>query len=139
MRYCPECEEEYLDTQATCPDDGARLMTEEEFKRYLDELDARPTPEPAYALAATADDAMEADLLAASLAEARIPALVLPSRSGPVDMIAEPSTYYRIEVPEEHVEKARQLIAARKTELEQDAPEAERAAVEEEAKGETPR
>jgi hypothetical protein len=137
MRYCPECEDEYLDTQATCPNDGARLMTEEEFKHYLDELDARPAPDPRYALAATADDAMEAELLAAALAEAHVSALVTPSRSGPVDLLSQPITYFRIEVPEEQVEKAREIVAARKAELEADAPEAARAAEEEEAKTET--
>lgn len=89
-----------------------------------------------FELAMSADDSIEAGLLADACEEAGIPCILQSPRSGPVGTISSPVESFNLLVPREDLERARALIAERKAALRADPEGAQRAAEEEEAAGE---
>jgi Putative prokaryotic signal transducing protein len=102
-----------------------------------DEEPVQETPDDpgAFALADTADDQLEAELLARACEEEGIAAIVEDPRQGVVGKLASPVDSFRILVPERDLERAREILRARRDALEADPEGAERAALEEEESG----
>ncbi len=141
MRYCPSCEEEYRDGVAECPECRTSTLTESEFAQRMEAAGRRPLDEPAFVIAGQADNAFQADLLAAELGAADIPVILHANRRGPLETATEPSNYVALRVPAEHLIHARELLAAAKERLFAEESEAEKAAEEEElaSEGAAPR
>lgn len=99
------------------------------------EQDATPqTPiDPGdFALAMTADDAMQAELLAAACEESGIPVLLQSPRSGAVGTISSPVESFNILVPAKDLVRAREILGERQVALAADPEGAARAAEAEE-------
>ena len=108
---------------------------------HPDDAEQEPTPptpiDPGdFALAMTADDAMQAELLAAACEESGIPVLLQSPRSGVVGTIASPVESFNLLVPKTDLVRARQILGERQAALEADPEGAGRAAEEEEETGE---
>ena len=102
-----------------------------------DETPQTPIDPGDFELAMSADDSMEAGLLADACEEAGIPCIVQSPRSGgPVGTISSPVESFNLLVPKKDLERARAVIAERRAALEADPEGAQRAAEEEEAAGE---
>ena len=101
-----------------------------------DEVEDVPVDPGDFAVAMTADDQMEADLLLDACGEAGIAAILQSARSGPVGTIASPVEAFSILVPRRDLDRAVQLLAQRRKDLEADPEGAARAAEEEEAETE---
>ena len=101
-----------------------------------DELPETPIDPGDFELAMSADDSMEAGLLAEACEEAGIPCLLQSPRSGPVGTISSPVESFNLMVPKKDLERARALMAEHRAALEADPEGAQRAAEEEEAAGE---
>lgn len=86
-----------------------------------------------FVVAATADDRLEADLLARACDEAGIPAIVRAPRESMVGKLDAPTDVLEILVRTTDLARARGILAERKASLEGNAAANERAAVEEEA------
>jgi len=98
-----------------------------------DEVSEAPRELGEFEVAATAPDALEADLLSRACEDAGIPAIVRSPRSGLVGKLASPVEVFNILVPAREVDRARALIAERREALEADPEGAGRAAEEAEA------
>ena len=85
-----------------------------------------------FVLAGTADDELEAELLASWCEGEGVPVIVQDARQGVVGKLASPVDSFRILVPERELERARELLRVRREALEADPEGAERAALEEE-------
>ena len=101
-----------------------------------EEVPQTPIDPGDFVLAISADDAMEAELLANACEDAGIPCLTQSPRSGPVGTIASPVESFNLLVPRPELSRAQALLAERKAALEEDPEGAQRAAEEEEAAGE---
>jgi hypothetical protein len=89
-----------------------------------------------FTLADTADDELQAGLLASACEENGIPAIVQDPRSGMVGKLSSPVDSFRVLVPERELARAQQIILARREALEADPKGARRAAEEAEAEEE---
>ena len=98
-----------------------------------DEMPEAPQELGEFEVAATARDAIEADLLWRACEDAGIPAIVRSPRSGLVGKLASPIEVFTILVPARDLEQARALLAERRAALEADPEGAGRAAEEAEA------
>jgi FAD/FMN-containing dehydrogenase len=88
-----------------------------------------------FAVALTADDQVEADLLLAACEQAGIPAILRSARSGLVGTIASPVEGFSILVPTSDLDRAARILAEARAALEEDPEGAARAAEEEEERG----
>lgn len=98
-----------------------------------DEPGDQPVDPGDFEVAATAADALEAEILVRACAEARIPAILQSPRSGLVGTVASPVDTFVIQVPVRELARARALLAERRAALESDPEGAARAAEAEEA------
>ncbi len=101
-----------------------------------DEIPETPIDPGDFELVMSADDSMEAGLLADACEEAGIPCILQSPRSGAVGTIASPVESFNLLVPKQDLDRARSLLAERKAALQADPEGAQRAAEEEEAAGE---
>ena len=77
----------------------------------------------------SADDPFEADLLTDALDQVEIPVIARASRDHVLDTLVVPApNFWDIMVPQEHAARARELVEAKKRDLERNAAEAEAAA-----------
>lgn len=139
MKYCTQCGAEYEDKVTACSDDGnAELVSLDEMhKRGLITMEERDTRK--FVRAGTAEDPLSAERITRALEESGVPVFARPRRAGTVDNITggAVSPWWEILVPEEHLDRATQLVNDFRQELEADSAEAQRAA-EEEATGGKP-
>ena len=139
MRYCEQCGTEYQDSVTQCADSGQgpTMITAAEMKAkgklLPGEVDTRR-----FARAGTVDDPLSAEQVSRALDEADIPVFARARRASAVDQLTEGSMllWWEILVPEEFLEKASVIIKEQLRSIEANAPEAQRAAEEEEAEGE---
>ena len=101
-----------------------------------DEAPQAPIDPGDFELAMSADDSIEAGLLAEACEDAGIPCILQSPRSGPMGTIASPVDSFNLLVPRTDLDRARALMAERRATLEADPEGAQRAAEEEEAAGE---
>ncbi len=111
MKYCPECEDEFVDTVSRCEACGCELISEARW-RDLQAARAAETSE-VFVRVATAGDRFEADVIRDALAKEGIPVLVRTFQDTSFDGIFVPQKGWAlIEVPEELLERARFVIDA---------------------------
>ena len=101
-----------------------------------DEIPETPIDPGDFELAWSAENSMQAGLLADACEEAGIPCILQSPRSGPVGTISSPVESFNLLVPKKDLDRARALIAERRAALDADPEGAQRAAEEEEAAGE---
>jgi hypothetical protein len=142
MKYCMQCGSEYQDGVTECADCPGSTLVDAEAMRQ------RHIPLPGegetrkFVRAATAEDPFTAEDYVRLLEIQRIPVFIRPRRSGSVDVLTtgalEP--WWEIMVGEEFLDRAVQLIAQEKRQLEATSAEAALAAEEEEreTEGTTP-
>lgn len=138
MRYCATCGTEYQDAVNECSDCGPGEMLsaaqmKERGKLLPGEVDTRR-----FVRAGTVEDPLTAEQVSRTLDEAGIAVFARARRASSVDTLTEGSTlpWWEILVPEELVGKAELLIRDAVAAIEANAPEAQRAAEEEELEGE---
>lgn len=132
MKYCASCGSEYQDGIATCVDClEAPLLTEKEMRdKGLPLPGERDTRR--FVRAGTAEDPLSAEEIGGAVEAAKIPVFVRARRAGTVDSITDGTLpWWEILVPEEHFQRAAELVAAEKQRLNATADEAARAAEEE--------
>ncbi len=103
-----------------------------------EEIEERPVDVGSFALAMSAEDQMQAELLVHACEEAGIPAILQSPRSGPVGTIASPVDGFNILVPARDMTRATEVLNERRAALDADPEGAARAAEEEELAGEQP-
>lgn len=134
MKYCPQCGSEFRDGVERCEDDEVELVSAEEMReRGLPLPGERDTRR--FVRLDSAEDPLTAEQLVAALTEAKIPAFARPRRAGSVDGLTTASSgpWWEIVIPEQHMERAREVVAKQRAQIEASADEAGRAAEEEEA------
>ncbi len=134
MKYCVECGSEYQASVTECADcPGSQLVDADGMRqRGLPLPHERDTRE--FLRVTTAEDPLTAEQFVRLLESQNIPVFSRPRRTGTVDVlttgILEP--WWEIMVGEEYLERATQLLAREKAQLDATADEAARAAEEEE-------
>ena len=132
MKYCTECGSEYQDAAAKCSDcEASELVSEAEMRRrglpLATDRDVRR-----FVLAGTTEDPLTQETMVKVLESEQIPVYSRARAGGSVDMITGPNAgWWELLVPEEHVERARQLIDSEKEKMKADEVDAARAAEEE--------
>jgi hypothetical protein len=139
MKYCVECGSEYQATVTECADCPGSLLVDAEGMRQrgLPLPHERDTRE--FLRVGTAEDPLTAEQLVRMLEAENIPVFSRPRRAGTVDVLTtgNPMPWWEILVPEEHTQRAAELIAQQKAQQEANSDEASRAAEEEELESES--
>ncbi|MDY7230517.1 putative signal transducing protein [Hyalangium rubrum] len=134
MKYCIECGSEYQDSATECSDcPGSQLVDADGMRqRGLPLPHERDTRE--FIRVGTAEDPLTAEQFVRMLEAENIPVFSRPRRAGTVDVLTtgNPMPWWEILVPEEHTQRAAELLAREKARLEATSDEASRAAEEEE-------
>ena len=124
MKYCPNCETEYLDTIEECADCKARLIGEEALKKLLEEREREARE--VFVKIATVENKFEADVLTNTLKKECIPVMVRSFHDTAYDGIYIPQKGWGIIlVPAEHKDKAEEIIAAVKDTITEDTEQSE--------------
>ena len=114
MKFCPNCETEYIDSIEICADCNARLVSNEQMKIIMAER-ARDAKE-VFIRVETIENQFEADVIKNALENEQIPVMVRSFHDTAYDGIYIPQKGWgSVLVPEEHKEKAREIIAALKS------------------------
>ena len=137
MRYCSRCGAECGDA-TSCPRCGdTHLVRREEHAKHARGPSAEQDQEK-FVRVGTAEDPLTSEHLIKVIQAAHIPVLSR-SHESVMDPITSPGgPWWEIMVPEELAGKASELIARERSRMAAAAEDAERAAEEEEAEGETP-
>ena len=138
MKYCTECGAEYLDAAEKCSDcQVSALVSREEMRRRGLPL-AMDRDTRRFVAAGNADDPLSQEMLVKVLETEKIPAFARPRSSGSGGPITGSSgEWWEIVVPEDVLDRARQIIDSEKQKMKATEDEAARAA-DEEALGEEP-
>jgi hypothetical protein len=138
MKYCVECGSEYQDHVTECADcPGSQLVDAAEMRRRgLPLPHERDTRE--FVRVGTAEDPLTAEDFVRLLEAEHIPVFSRPRRGGTVDVLTTgvPHPWWEILVPEEHAQRATELLVQEKAKLDATADEAAQAAEEEERESE---
>jgi hypothetical protein len=119
MKYCPNCETEYIDSIETCADCNTRLVGELEMRIIMAER-TRETQE-VFVKVETVENQFEADLMKNALEKEHIPVIVRGFHDTAYDGIFIPQKGWGLVlVPEAHMEKAREIIDALKSDFKKD-------------------
>jgi hypothetical protein len=111
MKYCPNCEIEYLDTIEECADCKTRLIGEEAMKKLLEKREREA--QEVFVKVATVDNKFEADVLSNTLKKECIPVMVRSFHDTAYDGIYIPQKGWGIIlVPAEDKDKAEEIIAS---------------------------
>jgi hypothetical protein len=138
MKYCPSCGAEYRDEMTACEDCGnvALLGADEARRRGIGPFAPREDRR-LFLRAATAEDPLSADRMTRVLEAAGIAVQCRERGGGSVDLLTSPNhPWWELWVPDELLEQAESILAAERARDESLAPEAARAAEEEEAETE---
>jgi hypothetical protein len=124
MKYCPNCEIEYLDTIDECADCKTRLIGEEAMKKLLAEREREARE--VFVKVATVDNKFEADVLTNTLKKECIPVMVRSFHDTAYDGIYIPQKGWGIIlVPAEDKDKAEEIIASVKGSITEDTEQSE--------------
>ena len=124
MKYCPNCETEYLDTIEECADCKTRLIGEEALKKLLAEREREARE--VFVKIATVDNKFEADVLTNTLKKECIPVMVRSFHDTAYDGIYIPQKGWGIIlVPAENKDKAEEIITAVKNTITADTEQSE--------------
>ena len=124
MKYCPNCETEYLDTIEECADCKTRLIGEEALKTLLAEREREARE--VFVKIATVENKFEADVLTNTLKKECIPVMVRSFHDTAYDGIYIPQKGWGIIlVPAENKDKAEEIIAAVKNTIAEDTEQSE--------------
>jgi len=113
MRYCPECEAEYVDDVEACADCERPLLSAEEFlarkQREREEQEALSREE--FVPVKAAENAFEADRIREALEQAGIPVLLRTFHDTAYDgiFVAQKGWGY-VEVPAPQKERAEKIV-----------------------------
>jgi len=111
MKYCPNCEIEYLDTIEECADCKTRLIGEEAMKKLLEKREREA--QEVFVKVATVDNKFEADVLSNTLKKECIPVMVRSFHDTAYDGIYIPQKGWGIIlVPAEDKDKAEEITAS---------------------------
>lgn len=139
MRYCPQCDTEYVEGRERCVEDGALLLDRRAWEAELARQGRIPEESRHFRRVASTSDRFRAEAIARQLTEESIEAFVVSSRAPTTGMLGEPARpVYRVIVPDADEARARSLASEWEAELERTAGEAAAAAELEEAQGEQP-
>jgi hypothetical protein len=134
MKYCVDCGSEYQDHVTECADcSGSQLVEAAEMRRRgLPLPHERDTRE--FVRVATAEDPLTSETFVRVLESEQIPVFSRPRRGGTVDVLTTgiQHPWWEILVPQEHMQRAAELLAQEKARLDSTADEAAQAAEEEE-------
>ena len=124
MKYCPNCETEYLDTIEECADCKTRLIGEEALNKLLAEREREARE--VFVKIATVENKFEADVLTNTLKKECIPVMVRSFHDTAYDGIYIPQKGWGIIlVPAENKDKAEEIIAAVKNTIAEDTEQSE--------------
>jgi hypothetical protein len=124
MKYCPNCEIEYLDTIEECADCKARLIGEEAMKKLMEKREREA--QEVFVKVATVDNKFEADVLSNTLKKECIPVMVRSFHDTAYDGIYNPQKGWGIIlVPAEDKDKAEEIIASVKGSIIEDTEQSE--------------
>jgi hypothetical protein len=114
MKFCPNCETEYINDIEVCADCNTRLVSNEQMKIILAERvrDAKEV----FLKVETVENQFEADVIKNVLENEQIPVMVRSFHDTAYDGLYIPQKGWGIVlVPEEHRERAREIIAVLKS------------------------
>jgi hypothetical protein len=124
MKYCPNCEIEYLDTIEECADCKTRLIGEEALKKLLAEREQEARE--VFVKVATVDNKFEADVLSNTLKKECIPVMVRSFHDTAYNGIYIPQKGWGvILVPAEDKDKAEEIITSVKSTIAEDPEQSE--------------
>jgi hypothetical protein len=124
MKYCPNCEIEYLDTIEECADCKTPLIGEEAMKKLLTEREREARE--VFVKVATVDNKFEADVLTNTLQKECIPVMIRSFHDTAYDGIYIPQKGWGIIlVPAEDKDKAEEIIASVKGSITEDTEQSE--------------
>jgi hypothetical protein len=124
MKYCPNCEIEYLDTIDECADCKTRLIGEEAMQKLLAAREREA--QEVFVKVATVENKFEADVLTNTLKKECIPVMVRSFHDTAYDGIYIPQKGWGIIlVPAEDKDKAEELIASIKDSITEDTEHSE--------------
>jgi hypothetical protein len=116
MKFCPNCETEYLDSIEFCADCNARLVGELDMRIIMAER-TREAQE-VFVKVETVENQFEADVIKSTLQKELIPAMVRSFHDTAYDGIFIPQKGWGLVlVPEVHRERALEIIAALKADF----------------------
>lgn len=138
MVYCAECGSEYREAVAECADCGAHEFVDDAELRKRGMIPRTELDTRKFVRAGTAEDPLTAEQMSQALEAASIPVFSRPRRGGTVDLISSGTTHpwWELLVPEDFLTRAAEIVQQVRAQVEADAPEAARAAEEEEREGE---
>jgi len=111
MKYCPKCGAEFFDAIESCAECNEPLINEQEWKKIID--DREMEDQEVFVKVKTVENEFEADIIRDALEKEDIPVLVRSFHDTSFDGIFIPQKGWGIIlVPEEHREKAKNVIEA---------------------------
>jgi hypothetical protein len=109
MKYCPKCGAEFFDDIGSCSECDAALISEQEWKEII--AKRRIEAKEVFAKVKTVENQFEADVIKDALKKEDIPVLVRSFSDTSFNGIFIPQKGWGvIFVPEEHREKAKEII-----------------------------
>jgi hypothetical protein len=134
MKYCVDCGSEYQDHVTECADcSGSQLVEAAEMRRRgLPLPHERDTRE--FVRVGTAEDPLTSETFVRVLEAEQIPVFSRPRRGGTVDVLTTGISHpwWEILVPQEHMQRAAELLVQEKARLDASVDEASQAAEDEE-------
>jgi hypothetical protein len=116
MKFCPNCETEYLDSIEFCADCNARLVGELDMR--IIKAERTREAQEVFVKVETVENQFEADVIKSTLQKELIPAMVRSFHDTAYDGIFIPQKGWGLVlVPEVHRERALEIIAALKADF----------------------